>query len=139
MSKHYRKLASQYKARANRTCARTHFRLVPEFPGTRRSLLEVGSGADDVLNRLESRLSAACDLSLDMLLARSRPQGLRRVVAAEEMLQLGIPAQSGRTLVTHTGRRASHILDPANPASMCAGVFRGARASDTPGRAWRPS
>jgi ubiquinone/menaquinone biosynthesis C-methylase UbiE len=83
---HYRLLAPHYGSRANRTCEETYLRLVRRFLGKTRSVLEVGTGSNGLIDRLESRLGVGCDLSLDMLRARSARNSARYVVAAGEEL-----------------------------------------------------
>lgn len=89
---HYENLASDYFARANRTCERTYGRLVQRLLHGRRRVLELGSGSADPLERLAPPFGVACDLSVEML--RRRPAGGRTycVLAAGERL----PFRSGQ-------------------------------------------
>jgi SAM-dependent methyltransferase len=82
---HYRTLAPQYGARANRTCERTYRRLVRQSLAGCRRVLELGSGGTDLLEQLGCPLAVASDLSLDMLRTRGG-RGAHRVVAAGERL-----------------------------------------------------
>jgi SAM-dependent methyltransferase len=63
-----------------------YFKLLQRFLGSRRSLLEVGSGGNDLLGRLGSSFAVSCDLSFDMLRVRSNSQRSQCVVAAGEAL-----------------------------------------------------
>src|SRR5262249_21954837 len=81
---HYQRLAPEYGIRANRTCARTYFRLVQRFLRDRSRVLELGSGSTDVLDRLRNPFAVACDLSWEML--RAKRSDTPCVVAAGERL-----------------------------------------------------
>jgi ubiquinone/menaquinone biosynthesis C-methylase UbiE len=117
---HYRKLASDYGSRANRTCAQTYFRLVKEYLGTRRSLLEVGSGGDDLLDRLGSPFAVACDLSLEMLRARSSRQVSQCVAAAGETLPFRDGLFDGLFLINVL----EHVADVEAVLGECARVLQ---------------
>jgi SAM-dependent methyltransferase len=83
---HYRTLAPEYRARANRTCERTYRRLVQRFMGRCNRILELGSGSTDLLEGLGRPFAVASDLSADMLLARPPSPRVHRLVAAGERL-----------------------------------------------------
>jgi len=131
---HYRKLASEYKSRANRTCEKTYFKLMKRFLGSRRSLLEVGSGGDDVLDRLGSPFAVACDLSLDMLRARSGSQRSPCVAAAGETL----PFQDARFDGLFLINVLEHVTDLEAVLSECARVLEedGICVAITPNGNW---
>jgi ubiquinone/menaquinone biosynthesis C-methylase UbiE len=84
VQEHYRKLAPQYNARANRTCENTYLRLLREHLPKSGGVLEIGCGSNDFLKQLGSNFAVGCDLSLEMIL--SSTQRSRCVVAAGEVL-----------------------------------------------------
>jgi len=131
---HYRKLAPEYRSRANRTCEKTYFNLVKRFLGSRRSLLEVGSGGDDVLDRLGSPFAVACDLSLDMLRARSDTKRSACVAAAGETL----PFQDARFDGLFLINVLEHVEDVEAVLSECARVLEndGICVAITPNGNW---
>lgn len=83
---HYRNLAPQYGARANRTCEATYRRLVVRLLAGRDRVLELGGGSSDLLDVLERPGSVACDLSFEMLRMRPAESRAHRVVAVGERL-----------------------------------------------------
>jgi ubiquinone/menaquinone biosynthesis C-methylase UbiE len=93
---------------------------VKQFLGTRRSLLEVGSGGDDLLDRLGSPLAVACDLSLDMLRARSGRQVSQCVAAAGETLPFRDARFDGLFLINVL----EHVADLEAVLRECARVLQ---------------
>jgi SAM-dependent methyltransferase len=83
---HYRALAGVYNARANQTCERRYHALVKEAMRGRARVLELGSGANALLDEVGSDGSVACDLSVDMLAQRRRIARTAAVVGAGETL-----------------------------------------------------
>jgi ubiquinone/menaquinone biosynthesis C-methylase UbiE len=86
VQEHYRALAPEYAARANRTCESTYERLVRRFLGDRHCLLELGSGSSALLDSMSGSTLVACDLSLEMLRMRPGSDRTHRVVAIGERL-----------------------------------------------------
>src|SRR5262245_22728267 len=99
VKEHYGKLAADYGARANQTCEETYFRLAKRFLSNKQSLLEIGSGSHDLLDRLGSPFSVACYLSWDMLRARTRADRSLPVAAAGEMLPFSVGQFDGLRLM----------------------------------------
>jgi ubiquinone/menaquinone biosynthesis C-methylase UbiE len=116
---HYRELASQYGSRSNRTCGDTYFKLLKRFLGSRRSVLEVGSGCDDALYRLGTPFGVACDLSLDMLRAKSSGQRSRCVAGAGETLPFRDELFDGLFLINVL----EHVADMRAVLRECARVL----------------
>jgi SAM-dependent methyltransferase len=86
VSEHYRKLAPEYESRSNKTCEQAYRSLLGRFLGGRSRVIELGSGATDLLDRLESPLSVAYDLSAAMLRMRRENRSVHKVVGACECL-----------------------------------------------------
>jgi SAM-dependent methyltransferase len=86
VAEHYRRLAPEYEARSNRTCERTYRSLLDRFLRGRRRVIELGSGASDLLDRLGSPVSVAYDLSAAMLRMRSVSRSVHRVAGSCERL-----------------------------------------------------
>ncbi|MGE3819072.1 MAG: class I SAM-dependent methyltransferase [Isosphaeraceae bacterium] len=91
---HYRQLASEYSERANPTCEAVYEKLARRFLSGRGSILELGGGSSELLERLGVEKPVACDVSEAMLRARRHAGdgATRLVVAAGERL----PFESGR-------------------------------------------
>jgi ubiquinone/menaquinone biosynthesis C-methylase UbiE len=131
---HYRRLASEYGARANRTCEQMYFRLIQRFLRNRRNLLEVGSGSNDALDRLNSPFAVACDQSQDMLRLRSSSRRSRCVVAAGEML----PFHDARFDGVYLINVLEHVADLDAVLAECARVLEedGIWIAITPNGKW---
>jgi SAM-dependent methyltransferase len=86
VKQHYRQLASSYESESNQTCQEAYRQLIGRFLHGLGSVLELGSGSSDLLDRLASPMAVACDLSLDMLRMRHRQPTIMPVVAAGERL-----------------------------------------------------
>jgi ubiquinone/menaquinone biosynthesis C-methylase UbiE len=101
---HYRQIASEHHARANRT----YRRLVDPFMRDRPRLLELGSGPGDLFDLFASPTAVACDLSRKMLLMR-RLRGGRTysAVAAGKKRPLGSARFDGVFSINVRG----HIID----------------------------
>ena len=68
---HYRNLAPAYSREANQTCEGRYRDIVRRVMSGRARVLELGSGSNDLLDRVGPPGSVACDLSIDMLQQRS--------------------------------------------------------------------
>jgi SAM-dependent methyltransferase len=131
---HYRSLAPVYNGRANQTCERAYFRLVSRVLANCQSVLELGSGSSDLLDRLNPPFSVACDLSADML--RMRPGGGNKhgVVAAGERLPFAAGQFQGVFLINVL----EHVTSVAQVLRECARVLEknGILLAVTPNGDW---
>jgi ubiquinone/menaquinone biosynthesis C-methylase UbiE len=116
VQQHYRELAPQYAARANRTCQESYLRLARRFLSNCRRLLELGSGSSDMLEQLACRSAVACDLSIDMLLSRRRAATTHCVAAAGERLPFRDACFDGLFLINVL----EHVTDVRAVLAECA-------------------
>jgi SAM-dependent methyltransferase len=86
VNEHYRNLAPEYEARSNKTCERAYCSLIDRFLKGRCRVIELGSGATDLLDGLGCPLSVAYDLSTAMLRMRPENRSVHRVAGSCERL-----------------------------------------------------
>ena len=113
VDEHYRKLAPEYEARSNKTCERAYRSLLDRFLRGRRRVIELGSGATDLLDRLESPLAVAYDLSAAMLRMRQENRSVHRVAGPCEQL----PFRDAEFDAAFSINVLEHVTDPGRVLS----------------------
>jgi SAM-dependent methyltransferase len=119
VKEHYRHLASSYQSQSNRTCQAAYRRIVERSLKGSRRVLELGSGSSDLLERLASPMSVACDLSFAMLRLQGRQPAISPVVAAGERL----PFPDRRFDGVFSINVLEHVSNVAAVLSECARVL----------------
>jgi len=120
---HYRALAPAYSREANQTCEGRYRDIVQRVMRGRARVLELGSGSNDLLDRVGPPGSVACDLSIDMLQQRKAIARTAAVVGAGEQL----PFRDGAFDLV-CGAQMWHWTDPPAAEEVARVLRPGGRA-----------
>ena len=131
---HYRALAPAYSREANQTCEGRYRDIVQRVMRGRVRVLELGSGSNDLLDRVGPPGSVACDLSIDMLQQRKAIARTAAVVGAGEQL----PFRDGAFDGMYSINVIEHVADVEAVIVEGARVLRpgGVLAAVTPNGNW---
>jgi SAM-dependent methyltransferase len=132
---HYRALAPAYNRQANQTCEGRYHDIVRRVMSGRTRVLELGSGANPLLDTVGGPGSVACDLSIDMLQQRRALARTSAVVGGGEQLPFRAATFDGAYHINVI----EHVADVDAVLAEGARVLRtgGVLAAVTPNGNWR--